>query len=146
LNNIYKQSKFIEDIDIYVIEVCGVRNYLCEHGLYLHPFPQIYEKHKKYEIEYSYNVESKLEELNNLLNKKPIILVSNHNIYKKKSRTNLIKSLENFSSKKSNIKFWNPTQIIEKEGIKKCLKNENHFTFYLMKLQSQNILKKIKEL
>ena len=136
----------IDDIDIFVIELCGVRNYYCEeHNLYLHPFPSYYEKHKKYKTIYSSNISFQLQLIYNRL-KKPIVFVSNHNTMNKPSRTQMIEYLEQFAHTRSKIAFWNPTPLIMKKGKSRCLKNQNHFTDYFKVLQAQNILKKIEEI
>lgn len=143
-NNIGKKID-IDFIDTFVIEICGLKNYFCEHGFYLHPFPQFYTKHRLYKVKYSTDFELKLKELNSLINHKQLILVSNHNIYKKKYRAILNKELEKFASNTPNVKFWNPTELIKKEGIKKCLKDENHFTDYMSNLQAEKIMELINE-
>ena len=86
-----------------------------------------------------------LEKIKKLLNNKQIILVSNHNINNKPHRINLINIIKQFAKAHDNIKFWNPTKLIKKEGINKCLRDENHFTEHFKKLQSENILRLINE-
>lgn len=138
-----------KNIDIFIIEICGVRNQICKQsGKYLHPFPQKYKKHKKnnYKIKYSFEILQKLEKLHKKLNKKPLILISNHNIYKNKYRKELISILKKFSERKYNIKFVNPTEIIKEKGINKCLEDKNHYTKFMKRLLAKQIYGVLKTL
>ena len=134
-----------EDADIFVIEICGVKYYTNQKGYILHSFPRFY-KTEKYSTKYSDRIEDKLDMLNYFIGEKPLVIVSNHNVYEKESRRRLILKLEAFDRYHDNVKLWNPTELIKEEGVKSCLKDVNHFTEKMKKLQAENILRLCKEL
>lgn len=123
-----RDPKNITEIDKFIIEISGVRNYKCEHGYYLCPFPEFYIKHKKYKVSYSKNYLKGLKEMHTLIGKKPLLIVSNHNIYDKSSRTKMIRACDEFSHNNINVDFFNPTNLINFKNTKKYLYNENHYT------------------
>ena len=82
--------------------------------------------------------------MNELLEKKPLLIVSNHNAYNKPSRTKLIKAFTVFAKHTKNIQFFNPTELIVGDK-KKYLYNENHYTPKMHLRVSLEIFKKIKQ-
>jgi len=135
----------INKIDKYIIEISGVTNYLCEHGYYLSPFPKFY-KHTKYKKVYSDNYVAKLKKIHKLLDNKPILFVSNHNIYNKPSRTKMIQTLDEYCHNNLNTEFLNPTILMDKQNIKKYLLNMNHYSPYMILKLALEIFPKIKKL
>lgn len=147
---ITKQNRFgrtcdLQDADVFVIEICGVTNYINSKNIVLHPFPKFYNKKIKYKTMYSHDIKLKLKKLQTLLNK-PMVIVTNHNIYNKESRTQLYQTLLKYCNSKKDMKIWNPTNLIKKETVDSCLKDINHFTNKMKKLQAENILKLCEEL
>lgn len=138
----------LDEIDKFVIEICGIRNYKNKEGIYLSPFYYKYKKHtsKDYRIVYSKDIYNQLKKLHKLINKKPLILVSNHNIYNKQSRTELIKILKEFARNTKNVKFINPTKLINKDELSKYLKDINHYTEHMQFLLAKEVLKQSKDL
>lgn len=147
-NNVIMDNFDLTQIDAFIIEIPGVRNYLCKHGLYLHPFPRKYRHHEEedYKITYTNEINKKMKELISKLNRTPTIIISNHNIYNKDSRTNLISKLNKVCRLYKNVRFVDPTDLIDKNNIEKYLKNENHYKRYTKQLLSKRINEEIKSL
>lgn len=149
--NITDKNKFgkvgiIQEADVFVIEICGAMNNKCEHGNYLHPFSQFYNKNHKYKKEVYGNFANKLKNLHDLLYNKPIIFVTNQNINNKIHRLKIESWIKEYVKNNENTAIWNPTKLIKETGIGICLKDENHFTDYMKNLQAENILKLCEEI
>jgi len=137
------QTIDISNIDKYIIEISGVTNYVCRHGYFLNPFPKFY-KHKKYKKVYSDNYLEKIKKIHQLLNNKPVLFVSNHNIMNKPSRTKLIQALSEYTCNNLKSDFFNPTNLIDAKNIKKYLLNENHYTPIMILKVALEIFSRIK--
>jgi len=135
----------INDIDIHLFELCGVRNYQCKHEYFLHPFPHLYKEHIYCCETYSENVIEKLRYLHKLIDNKPMLLLTNHNFHNKPSRTELIKKQYQFIKNEKNVKIFNPTTLIDVNNSALYLKDKNHYTPYMKDLVAQKIISLLKE-
>ncbi len=143
-----KRKSFLLNLDkikAYVIEISSLKNYKHEDSdLFLHSLIYFADLRLKsidvvsYKDSYD-DIQNNLMRLWNRLGKKPFLLVSHNNMASIPERKIIIDAVSHWA-KINNQSFVDPTKIIKKHGIKKCLDkipkgtDYNHYTSYMRSL------------